>query len=61
MARNTCSVASLKKDVAWYVQSNETIPMAMTEGNDRSISLAMTTIVKGMAMMAKNGMEDIKA
>jgi hypothetical protein len=35
--------------------------MAIMEGNERSISLAITTIVRGMAMMAKKGVEDMKA
>ena len=35
--------------------------MAMIEGKERSISPAMTTIVSGMAMIAKNGMVDMKA
>jgi hypothetical protein len=35
--------------------------MAMIEGKERSISFAITTIVRGMAIMAKKGMEDIKA
>jgi hypothetical protein len=35
--------------------------MAMIDGNERSISFATTTIVSGMAIMAKNGMEDMKA
>jgi hypothetical protein len=35
--------------------------MAMMDGNDRSISPAITTMVKGMAIMAKKGMEDMKA
>jgi hypothetical protein len=33
----------------------------MMEGNDRSISPAMTTIVRGRAMTAKNGMVDMYA
>jgi hypothetical protein len=37
------------------------MPMAMMEGNERSISLAITTMVRGMAMMAKKGVDDIKA
>ncbi len=37
------------------------MPMAMTDGNERSISFAMTTMVKGMAIMAKKGIEDMKA
>jgi hypothetical protein len=37
------------------------MPMAMMEGNERSISFAMTTIVRGMAIMAKKGIEDMKA
>jgi hypothetical protein len=35
--------------------------MAMIDGNERSISPAITIMVKGMAMMAKKGMEAIKA
>jgi hypothetical protein len=35
--------------------------MAMIEGNERSISFATTTIVKGMAIMAKKGVEVMKA
>jgi hypothetical protein len=35
--------------------------MAMIDGNERSISFAITTIVSGMAIMAKKGMEDMKA
>jgi hypothetical protein len=33
----------------------------MMDGNERSISLAITTMVRGMAIMAKKGMEDMKA
>jgi hypothetical protein len=35
--------------------------MAMMDGNERSISPAITTMVRGMAMMAKKGMVDMKA
>jgi hypothetical protein len=35
--------------------------MAIMDGNERSISLATTTMVKGIAMMAKKGVEVIKA
>jgi hypothetical protein len=35
--------------------------MAMIDGNERSISFAITTIVRGIAMIAKKGIEDIKA
>jgi hypothetical protein len=35
--------------------------MAMIDGNERSISAAITTMVRGMAMMAKKGMVDMKA
>jgi hypothetical protein len=37
------------------------MPMAMIDGNERSISFAITIIVRGMAIMAKKGMEDMKA
>ena len=37
------------------------MPHAITEGNDRSISPAMMTIVSGRAMRAKNGVVDMKA
>jgi hypothetical protein len=35
--------------------------MAMIEGNERSISFAITTIVRGIAMMAKKGIVDMNA
>jgi hypothetical protein len=35
--------------------------MAMIDGNERSISFAITTIVKGIAIMAKKGVEVMKA
>ncbi len=41
--------------------TNPNIPIAMMEGNDRSISPAITIIVSGNAIMAKNGMVDIYA
>ena len=37
------------------------MPNAMIDGNDRSISLAMITIVSGSAMMAKKGVVDMNA
>jgi len=33
----------------------------MIDGNERSISFAITTIVRGMAIMAKKGIVDMKA
>jgi len=33
----------------------------MMDGNERSISFAITTIVRGMAIMAKKGIEVMKA
>jgi hypothetical protein len=50
-----------RKDVQLYVKENATIPMAIMDGNERSISLAITTMVKGMAIMAKKGIDDMKA
>jgi hypothetical protein len=47
--------------VPLYINENDTIPMAMIDGNERSISLAMTITVNGMAMMAKKGVEVMKA
>jgi len=44
-----------------YTNENATIPMAIIDGNDRSISLAMTMTVKGMAIMAKKGVEVMNA
>jgi hypothetical protein len=44
-----------------YVNMKAIIPIAIMEGNERSISPAITVIVNGIAMMAKNGMVDIKA
>ncbi len=38
-----------------------TIPMAIMDEKERSISPAMTTMVSGMAMIAKKGMVDMKA
>jgi hypothetical protein len=61
IARNTCIVALWIKAVQLYVKENATMPMAMIDGNERSISLAITTMVRGMAMMAKKGMEVMKA
>ena len=37
------------------------MPMAMIDGKERSISAAITIIVSGIAMMAKNGTVDMKA
>ena len=50
-----------KKDVPSYVNENATIPIAVIDGNERSISFAMITMVRGMAMMAKKGVEVMKA
>ena len=61
IARNTCMVALPRKAVELYIKENATMPMAIIEGKERSISAAMTTMVRVMAMMAKNGMEDMKA
>ena len=48
----------------WVVRkttSKAVMPKAMTEGKDRSISPAMITRVRGMAIRAKYGVEDMKA
>jgi len=37
------------------------MPIAIIDGKERSISPATTTMVKGIAIMAKKGMEAIKA
>ena len=44
-----------------YANENATMPIAMMDGKERSISPAMTTIVNGMAIMAKKGTVDMKA
>jgi hypothetical protein len=49
------------KAVSVYIKENATMPMAMIDGNERSISFAITTMVRGIAIMAKKGMEDMKA
>ena len=41
--------------VACHTNTKPTIPRAMTEGNERSMSPAMMTIVSGIATSAKNG------
>jgi hypothetical protein len=49
-------------DVALCIQMRTaTMPIAMMDGKERSISPAMTTIVKGIAIKAKKGMVDMKA
>src|SRR4030066_1068240 len=60
IARNTRMVVLPIKTVPLYVNENATMPMAMIDGNERSISLATTTTASGMAIRAKNGMEDMK-
>ena len=37
------------------------MPIAMIDGKDRSISAAITIMVRGIAMIAKNGTVDMKA
>ena len=46
--------------VAWNTSSKAVMPTAMTDGKDRSISPVITTMVNGMAMMAKNGVVAMK-
>ena len=43
------------------VNENAPVPRAMTAGNDRSISPAITTIVSGRATSAKKGVVDMNA
>jgi hypothetical protein len=43
------------------MKENDTMPMAIMDGNERSISPAITIMVRGMAIMAKKGMEAMKA
>jgi hypothetical protein len=61
IARNTRTVVLPMKAVSVYIKENATMPMAMIDGNERSISFAITTMVRGIAIMAKKGMEDMKA
>jgi hypothetical protein len=61
IARNTRRVTLPMKSVPLYVKENATMPMAMIDGNERSISFAMITMVRGMAIMAKKGVEVMKA
>src|SRR5574341_419266 len=61
IARPTRMFALPIKDVSLYIKENATMPMAMIDGNERYISFAITTIVNGIAIMAKKGMEDMKA
>jgi hypothetical protein len=49
------------KAVPLYAKEKATIPMAMIDGNERSISFAITIMVRGMAIMAKKGVEVMKA
>ena len=41
--------------VASQAKTKPTIPRAITDGNDRSMSPEMMTIVSGRAIIAKNG------
>ena len=60
-ARTTLIVILSIPSVELYVKENATMPMAMIDGKERSISPAMTIIVSGMAIIEKKGMVDIKA
>ena len=55
------SVAKPTFPVSSNIVTKATIPMAMIDGKERSISPAMMTIVRGRAMMAKNGVVAINA
>src|SRR4030042_5082473 len=61
IARNARMPTLPIKAVSLYTKENATMPMAMIDGKERSLSFAITTIVRGMAMMAKKGIEDMKA
>ena len=60
-ARKTCRGMLPRPEVASMVSRNATMPIAMTDGNERSISAAITIMVSGIAMIAKNGTVDMKA
>ena len=53
--------ASVRLFVAPRTSVKIVMPNAITDGNDRSISAAMITNVKGSAIMAKNGVVDMNA
>ncbi len=64
-ARNPATRQKIKAStilpVVLKTLTNTSIPIAIMDGNDKSISPAITTIVNGKAIMAKNGIVDINA
>ncbi len=53
--RSAATAPSSTLSVASQVHTNPTMPRAMTDGNERSMSPATMTIVSAIAMIAKYG------
>jgi hypothetical protein len=53
--RSVATTASSTLPVPRHTKTNPTIPRAMIDGNDKSMSPVMITIVSGSATNAKNG------
>ena len=60
-ARRHATKPSQVLPVTLNTSSKAVMPMAMIDGNDRSISPVITIMVRGMAISAKNGVVDMKA